>query len=180
MSTKSSSSSSRLARDRLYMGFLAMHAVATVVIDIQPVMPPAIIPSAFKNLLNFYITISNDPLMIGASSNSSNYLWFRWLLAHEFIFFLPTYFFGIFGLWKDDSTVYPLLLAYGAAASTTTATCLIDLLFGSHDSPLNTRQLLFLLSSYVPFFLIPLTILLDMYLRISTLLKASSHKMKTL
>ncbi|EGG05759.1 uncharacterized protein MELLADRAFT_107196 [Melampsora larici-populina 98AG31] len=128
MNTKPSSSSNRLARDRLYMGFLAMHAVATVVI--------------------VYITISNDPLMMGASSGTSNHLWFRWLLAHEFIFFLPTYFFGIVGLWKDDLTIYPLLLAYGAAASTTTATCLIDLLFGSHDSHLTPKQLLFLLSSY--------------------------------
>ncbi|KAH9825284.1 transmembrane protein 6/97 [Melampsora americana] len=177
MSTKSSS---RLARDRLYMGFLVMHAVATVVIDIQPVLPPTIIPSAFKKLLNFYIIISNDPLMIGASSGSPNYLWFRWLLAHEFIFFLPTYLFGILGLWKGDPTVYPLLLAYGAAASTTTATCLIDVLFGSHDSHLTTKQSLFLLSSYVPFFILPLTILLDMYFRISTLLRASSHKVKDL
>lgn len=49
-----------------------------------------------------YLNISHDPLMRGASSGASNYLWFRWFLAHEFLFFLPTYFLGIRGLIRRE------------------------------------------------------------------------------
>ncbi|KAG0148280.1 hypothetical protein CROQUDRAFT_75529 [Cronartium quercuum f. sp. fusiforme G11] len=175
----SSEGSARPTRDRLYISFLAVHAIATIAIDVQPIAPAALIPTLFKNLMNFYQSVSNDPLMIGASSGDPKYLWFRWFLAHEFIFFLPAYVFGIRGLLRDDPAIYPLLLAYGAAATTTTATCLVDLCFGSDSMSLTTEQFILLLSSYVPFFLIPLIILIDMYLRIATLLKAASKKHKT-
>ncbi|PLW22922.1 hypothetical protein PCASD_12016 [Puccinia coronata f. sp. avenae] len=143
------------ALDRLYLGFFLVHVLSTICVDLQPLLPDAFQLDLFKRLLDFYFNNTSDPLMLSARSQDPNYLWFRWFLLHEGLFFLPCFILGIRGLLKGTPSVYPLLLAYAAAASTTTATCFVVLLFGHHKVPLTSTQLTFLLSAYGPFFLIP-------------------------
>lgn len=52
-----------------------------------------------------YLEIMPDPLMLGARSQDPNYLWFRWFLLHEGLFFLPCFIFGIQGLLKGKSNL---------------------------------------------------------------------------
>lgn len=163
-------------RDLLYVGFFLIHAISTLVIDIQPLLPDALRIGLFKSLLDFYLRQTNDPLMTGARLHDPDYLWFRWFLLHEVIFFTPCFVLGIRGLLKGTTTIYPLLLAYGAAASTTTATCVVVLVFGHPKVPLNHTQLSLLLSSYIPFFVIPAIILVDMYNRVHRLINPRTQK----
>ena len=83
--------------------------------------------------------------------------------------------------FTDCPTVYLLLLIYGASTVTTTLPCLTVLLSTPITSTqtiaagvysITESQRLLLLSSYLPFFLIPLFMMLDMTLRINKLVQA--------
>jgi len=170
--------SSPAGRDRFYLGFFLLHAICTVCIDFLPLLPKPLQLNILKGLLDFYLENTSDPLMLGARSQDPNYLWFRWFLLHEGLFFLPCFILGIRGLLKGTASVYPLLLAYAAAASTTTSTCCVVLVFGHHQVPLTSTQLMLLLSSYGPFFFIPAVMLVDMYRRVHRLIGLDSSKLK--
>ena len=53
-----------------------------------------------------YLKNTSDPLMLGARSQDPNYLWFRWFLLHEGLFFLPCFILGIRGLLKGKSNLW--------------------------------------------------------------------------
>ncbi|OAV99765.1 hypothetical protein PTTG_25289 [Puccinia triticina 1-1 BBBD Race 1] len=165
-------------RDRLYLGFFLIHAISAICVDVQPLLPPALQLDVFKRLLDFYLENTSDPLMLSARLQDPNYLWFRWFLIHEALFFMPCFILGIRGLLKGTPSIYPILLAYAAAASTTTATCFVVLVLGDHKVPLTPTQFMFLLSAYGPFFLIPAVMLVDMYHRIHRLIGPDPSKLK--
>ncbi|KAA1094683.1 hypothetical protein PGT21_028289 [Puccinia graminis f. sp. tritici] len=165
-------------RDQVYLGFFLIHAISAVCVDIQPLLPQAVQLDVFKRLLDFYLENTPDPLMLSARSQDPSFLWFRWFLVHEALFFLPCFLIGIRGLLKGTPSVYPILLAYAAAASTTTATCLVVLVLGDHKVPLTSTQFIFLLSAYGPFFAIPAVMLVDMYHRIHRLIGSDSSRLK--
>lgn len=115
---------------------------------------------------------------------------------------LPTFFYGAYNLYHNTNlaTLYPLLIAYGAGTAMTTLPCIAALLAapsttaggaslaretaklvvrsmstGSKESilPAITEiQRMILLSSYIPFFLIPLAISVDMAYRTHSLIAA--------
>jgi len=170
--------SSAAGRDGLYLGFLLFHAICTICIDIQPLLPKPLQLDISRRLLDFYLKNTSDPLMLGARSQDPNYLWFRWFLLQEGLVFLPCFIFGIRGLLKGTASVYPLLLAYAAAASTTTATCLVVTVFGHQQVPFTSTELMVLLSANGPFFFIPAVMLVDMYHRIHRLIGADSSMLK--
>ncbi|POV98035.1 hypothetical protein PSHT_14249 [Puccinia striiformis] len=158
-------------RDQIYVGFLAIHLISAICVDLQPLLPHGLQLDGLKRLMNFYLENTSDPLMINAHTTDPDYLWFRWFLMHEALFFLPCFILGIHGLIKRTPTIYPLLLAYAAAASTTTATSLIVVVWGDHHVPLTPTKLGFLQVLMVsPFFIIPVVLLIDMYIRIQRLI----------
>lgn len=84
--------------------------------------------------------------------------------------------------------IYPLLLIYATSSATTTLPCIVYVLSlpppGSAttilDHTLTYEQRLILLSGYVPFFLVPLVMVLDMgnrvYSLVATGLKVEAEK----
>lgn len=120
----------------------------------------------------------------------------RLLIKSCRLFQLPTFFYGAYNLYyhTNAATLYPLLVAYGASTAMTTLPCLAVLLTtpsvdaiskGSkmvvrsiNDSGillkpgLTSAQRALLLGSYVPFFLIPLLISIDMGNRLRKLSRA--------
>ncbi|KNZ44897.1 hypothetical protein VP01_871g3 [Puccinia sorghi] len=176
---------SAASRDGLYLGFFLIHAISTVGVEKWPADnddgdsdddDDYVIRGT--RAAPVYLEIMPDPLMLGARSQDPNYLWFRWFLLHEGLFFLPCFIFGIQGLLKGTASVYPLLLAYAAAASTTTSTCLVVLVFGQQQVPFTSTELMLLLSAYGPFFFIPAVMLVDMYYRVHRLIGPDSFKLK--
>lgn len=87
-------------------------------------------------------------------------------------------------LSADSKSIYVLLLIYAASTSTTTLACLAVILatplttaetLASNIISITTLQRFLLLSSYIPFFLIPLVMTIDMATRIQGLMKAGLH-----
>ena len=85
------------------------------------------------------------------------------------------------------SSIYTLLLIYGASTATTTLACIADVL-ATPVTPTPTRiptvtitpeQQLLLLSSYIPFFLVPFIIAVDMAFRLHKLVSGKAPNVKT-
>lgn len=69
-------------------------------------------------------------------------------------------------LTTDDKRVYPLLVAYGAATATTLLPVLNAVLTDNTVPALTSMEIGMLLSSYVPFLLLPLGMSVDFGLRL--------------
>jgi hypothetical protein len=85
--------------------------------------------------------------------------------------------------FTDSRSIYVLLLVYGASTATTTLPCLAVLLatpitsaqtIAAGIQSVTSFQRLLLLSSYVPFFLLPLFMTVDMALRVVKLVHAGA------
>ncbi|KAJ7251359.1 transmembrane protein 6/97 [Mycena rebaudengoi] len=162
--------------DLLYFSFFLIHIPASLCLDFQPLYPPAMVPTVLRQLADFYMRTSNDPFIKGAFGHSSDPLiWFKSFIFLELFFQFPTFFIAARGLWKGTERIYVLVLVYGASTATTVLACLATVLAMPAPSPdalargiptLSSDQLFMILSSYVPFFLIPLVMTVDMAFRI--------------
>ncbi|KAI0825504.1 transmembrane protein 6/97 [Irpex lacteus] len=166
--------------DLLYFLFFAIHIPATLLIDLQALYPPNLTPQWIAQLPQFYITMSKDPLISGAFSGSDAFVWFRTFLTLEAIFQLPVFVLGMYGLLRGSKSIYILLLIYGASTSTTTLPCIAVVLFtpitsaetiAANVTSITAQQQILLLASYIPFFLVPLLITVDMAFRVLALVR---------
>ncbi|PCH44154.1 hypothetical protein WOLCODRAFT_144845 [Wolfiporia cocos MD-104 SS10] len=164
--------------DLLYFAFFLMHATATVLVDLQVVYPPALVPQFMKEITQYYMATYNDPLIggvMGFFGNSDSFVWFKTFILMEGFFQLPVFILGMRGLWRDSRSIYVLLLIYAASASTTTLPCVAVIL----TTPLTSAETLAakiisitpvqrtgLLASYIPFFALPLIMTVDMAFRV--------------
>ncbi|KAA1469114.1 hypothetical protein DENSPDRAFT_834657 [Dentipellis sp. KUC8613] len=167
--------------DLVYFAFFLIHIPATLLVDLQALYPENVVPSIVKVIPSWYVAMSGDPLIggvMGFFANHAELAWFKIFLCLEAVFQLPTFVLGARGLWKDSRAIYVLLLIYGASTSTTTLACLAVLMNTPTTSPetlsrgivsVTLEQRLMLLSSYVPFFLLPLYMTLDMAFRVRAL-----------
>jgi EXPERA (EXPanded EBP superfamily) len=82
---------------------------------------------------------------------------------------------------KGSRSIYTLLLIYGASTATTTLPCITTIFALPLTSPetilagvhsVTTEQKWMLLSSYVPYFVVPLFMTLDMAARVGALMQA--------
>ncbi|KAF9006043.1 hypothetical protein BDQ17DRAFT_1239476 [Cyathus striatus] len=170
--------------DLVYFSFFAMHLPATLFLDLQGFYPTWLVPGVLKSFMDWYVHFSADPLIGqfgGYFGDSNSLLWFKSFAVLEMLFQLPTFILGMRGLYKGSRTIYVLLLAYGASTATTTLPCIVQLLTTPETTSatiakgivsVTNEQRFILLSSYVPFFLIPLIMAVDMSLRITRLVKA--------
>ncbi|KAF8586343.1 hypothetical protein K439DRAFT_1652632 [Ramaria rubella] len=179
--------------DLLYFLFFLIHVPATLLIDLQALYPQTLAPGFAKNIVSFYISLSGDPLIAGANhyyGESYEFAWFRSFLWLELLFQFPVFIIGARGLWKDSRSIYLLLLIYGASTATTTLSCLTTVLAvptatdaknALETVAVTDLQRLFLLSSYVPFLIIPVVMTLDMAWRLSKILDLvhPGHKVAT-
>jgi hypothetical protein len=103
-------------------------------------------------------------------------VWFHSFLLLEAFFQFPVFVVGIYGLWKDSRSIYMLLALYGSSTATTTLACLAYIWSTPITSPttlalglvsVTSEQKMMLLSSYVPFFVVPLVMAVDMAYRVT-------------
>ncbi|KAH8103834.1 transmembrane protein 6/97 [Cristinia sonorae] len=180
--------------DLLYFVFFLIHIPNTILVDCQALYPKQLVPDVIANLPKLYVGMSNDPLIgpaMGYFGAPENYVWFKSFLLLEAFFQLPVFLLGLRGLWNGSKSIYVLLLVYAASTTTTVIPCLAVLLntpLASADTAakgiiaVTASQRLLLLSSYVPFLLIPLLMTVDMAFRTLSLLRAglaAQNKIKT-
>ena len=75
----------------IFLGFFASHILATLCIDVQAIAPTALVPSPLANLLHWYASSLNDPLM----SQPQELPWFQSLVCMEMLFQLPFFFWAV-------------------------------------------------------------------------------------
>ncbi|KAF8500516.1 transmembrane protein 6/97 [Gautieria morchelliformis] len=168
--------------DLIYFTFFLIHIPATLLIDVQALYPQSLVPEFTKKFISFYVSMSGDPLIAGANhfyGSDHVFTWFRSFLWLEILFQFPVFVLGARALWKDSPAIYLLLLVYGASTATTTLPCLTTVLAvpTAEDAraavttvAVTDAQRLLLLSSYVPFLLVPLIMTLDMAWRVSKMI----------
>ncbi|KAF9563905.1 hypothetical protein CPC08DRAFT_816257 [Agrocybe pediades] len=171
--------------DLLYFLFFAMHLPATLLIDLQYIYPTQLVPNILKSLVSFYVDMSRDPLIGGINGfffkdDNTHMTWFKTFIVLEAVFQVPVFVLGLRGLYKGSKSIYPLLAVYAASSATTTLACLTTVLTTPELTPellargavaVSDSQRFLLLSSYVPFFLIPLIMAVDMTTRVTRLVK---------
>jgi hypothetical protein len=81
--------------DAVYFIYFASHILATVVIDLQAVLPGGWYPKELQQLLAYYATTFNDPFMTAPIAN-----WFKSLIYAELAIQLPFFFIALVALWK--------------------------------------------------------------------------------
>ncbi|KIJ59216.1 hypothetical protein HYDPIDRAFT_181441 [Hydnomerulius pinastri MD-312] len=180
--------------DLIYFTFFLIHLPASLLLDCQALYPSWLIPGFISTLPKLYTEFSADPLINGAmgyAGDSSQFVWFKSFLAVEACFQIPVFVLGMRGLWKDSRSIYVLMLVYAASTATTTLPCLAVLLatpitsaqtIAAGIQSITSSQRLMLLSSYIPFFLLPLFMTVDMALRIVKLVQvgvAATEQKKT-
>jgi len=177
--------------DLCYFIFFLVHIPATLLIDCQVIWPKQFVPKLVQAIPPLYVGMSGDPLIGGAMGifgNGSELAWFRSFIYLEALFQLPVFVLGACGLWRDSPRIYSLLALYGASTCTTTLACVAMVL----DTPttsaatiaqmvisITPEQRILLLSSYVPFFIIPLWIAVDMALRLQKLASAGVRALQS-
>ena len=96
-------------------------------------------------------------------------------------FLVPVFVIGLYGLYHNKRSIYPLMAIYGATATTTTLACVVHVLITPNALPpsatavlptgptLTYEQRMMLLSSYVPFCILPFMIAIDFGVRLTKL-----------
>ncbi|KAF8659818.1 hypothetical protein AX16_001703 [Volvariella volvacea WC 439] len=166
--------------DLIYFIFFLVHIPATLSLDLQAIYPD-FIAKHLQFFGDFYVNLSNDPLIGGVSGHfgaSQHLAWFKSFLWLEALFQLPVFFLGARGLYKGVQSIYVLILVYAASTATTTLACLAMIFITppkqqgiDYIGALSTGQRALLLGSYIPFFLIPLVMAVDMSFRVSGLVR---------
>ncbi|ELU39026.1 hypothetical protein AG1IA_06947 [Rhizoctonia solani AG-1 IA] len=145
--------------DLLYFIFF-VHIPATLLMDLQAIIPVGLLPSFFQIIPNFYLSISGDPLIAGAMGLHgvpTQFTWFRTFIIIEGLVDLPyTPIILIFYGSHVTTTVVPVL-------TTTLATPIatIGVPEGMPFASVSTLQLAVLLASYIPFLAVPLAMTID-------------------
>ncbi|CAE7085372.1 unnamed protein product [Rhizoctonia solani] len=161
--------------DFLYLVYFAIHIPPTLLMDLQAILPRGSFPRILQQLPQFYLDMSGDPLIAGAMGLHgvpTQFTWFYTFLVIEELFQLPLFILGIYMLRKNSSYTSILLTVYGSHVTTTMAPVLATLLAtpktisnviekASDFSSLNSSQFAILLSSYIPFLIIPLVMAVD-------------------
>ncbi|KAL1747420.1 transmembrane protein 6/97 [Schizophyllum fasciatum] len=168
--------------DLLYVIYFLTHVPPTLLLDLQSIYPKEHVPAFMSGLLRTYFDFLHDPLVGRAAGfygekATEEMLWLRTFMTLEAVFQLPVFFIGAYCLIKSACTtsLYPLLLIYGASTATTTLPCLVYL-YATPDSDewtqasnvpsITPNERLILLSSYAPYCLIPLVMAVDMAFRL--------------
>ncbi|CAE7221520.1 unnamed protein product [Rhizoctonia solani] len=159
--------------DLVYFIFFVIHIPATLLMDLQAIIPSGVLPPFFQIIPEFYLSISGDPLIAGAMGFHgvpTQFTWFRTFIIMEGLFQLPMFFLGLYTLKKNSPYTPILLILYGSHVTTTvipvlTTTLATPTFTSAADAAsftsLNASQLTVLMASYIPFLAVPLAMTID-------------------
>ncbi|KAI8338105.1 transmembrane protein 6/97 [Chlamydoabsidia padenii] len=157
--------------DLVYFIYFFTHIPVTLMIDFQIFYPPHLVPQALKDALIMYIRDYKDPF-IGA--NPPLY-WFMSFMYSELLFQFIFFFIACYGLWKDSTRCRLGLCIYGSHVATTVFASLFEVLLNPAHHLTSTER--YTLSSfYLPYFIIPVVMVVDSYCKLSKLI--ANHHIK--
>ncbi|KAK9464063.1 transmembrane protein 6/97 [Lipomyces oligophaga] len=156
--------------DYFYVFYFVFHAIITILIDAAIVIPRKYQLSFQTFLLDKHIQDHNDPLVADPP------VWFQSFVVVEVVGQLPFFFIAAYAFAKGSANIYITTLVYGVVASITTYGCLAEVMFGLDSAALSASDRQSLIWMYLPTFVIPLGIAIDMSCRISKLLSIPISK----
>ncbi|CAO1613152.1 unnamed protein product [Jaminaea pallidilutea] len=159
--------------DWVYVGFMVVHLLASVLIDSQAFLPSSLVPKYLVEVKQDYLKQSNDHIV--GQLATPEMAWFYMTVILELAWQVPSFILGIYGLVRDDWRIWPILIAYASLAFSTTLIALWHLFHGPGSVSLSPANTAFLLQNYVPFTLIPFVMLIDFSNRCMSVL---SHSQK--
>ncbi|XP_047614067.1 sigma intracellular receptor 2 [Phacochoerus africanus] len=148
------------------LGFYFLsHIPVTLLVDMQALLPPDLYPVELRNLCKWYTQEFKDTLL------QSPPAWFKAFLFCELVFQLPFFPFATYAFFKGGCKwIRTPAIIYSVHTMTTLIPILSTFLFEDFSKascfkgqgPTTFHERLFLLSVYIPYFLIPLVLLLFM------------------
>ena len=138
-----------------FLAFFASHIPATLMIDLQALLPASLYPQTLKDLLKWYTVTFKDSIM-----TSPYDVWLKSIIGAEMMFQLPFFFVAVYALLYpgriDGSSrgwFKPLCLVYGSHVATT----LLPLL-ASHatNADANYIEKVVVILIYLPYLIFPL------------------------
>ena len=128
--------------------FLGTHIPATLMMDSQALLPPAVVPGFMRQLLDFHVRTNHDPLMADPPA------WFKSFILFELLFQLPFFFIGFKAFYKRRNWIRIPGVVYGAHTATTLIPILAEILHPATVFPDEAaRWRLFFI--YLPYLLVP-------------------------
>ncbi|KAI9275928.1 transmembrane protein 6/97 [Phascolomyces articulosus] len=160
--------------DLVYFIYFLTHIPITLCIDLQGFYPADQIPQVLKDAVAFYVNTYKDPFM-GATTPIH---WFEGVTLCELFLQLPFFFVALYGLYNDSIHVRVGLMVYASHVATTMVPIFAELFFNPGFG-LSESEIWTLFGFYVPYLIIPLTILIDSYIRVSKAISGASAHIKT-
>ncbi|KAI8081326.1 transmembrane protein 6/97 [Halteromyces radiatus] len=156
--------------DLVYFIYFFTHIPVTLLIDFQTFYPTELVPGFLKDTRNIFIQDYKDPFL---ASEPPHY-WFLSFLYSELFFQFVFFFIACHGLWKDSLHCRLGLCIYGSHVATTVFASLFEVLFNPAHV-LTTNERYTLACFYLPYFILPVIMLIDSYLRISPILSSTKQ-----
>jgi hypothetical protein len=179
--------------DLVYFIYFFTHIPVTLAIDFQVFYPPHLVPQALKDALVMYIRDYKDPFL-GANPPL---FWFMSFMYSELFFQFIFFFIACFGLWKGKRLTFctvlnsenspPILVdslrcriglcIYGSHVATTVLASLFEVLLNPAHALTSTER--YTLSAfYLPYFVIPVVMVIDSYFKLSALVTKVTGQLK--
>ncbi|KAI8640316.1 transmembrane protein 6/97 [Parasitella parasitica] len=160
--------------DLVYFLYFASHIPVTLAIDFQVFYPPQWVPQVLKDALTFYTDTYKDPFM----GSSTPVYWFLSFIVCELFVQLPFFFMACIGLVKDSKYIRLPLAIYGAHVATTVLPTIAEVLLNEKLN-LSTVERHTLIGFYAPYFILPLIMLVDSFVRVNRYIKVDNFAKKT-
>ena len=136
-----------------FLIFFSSHIPITLFVDSQALLPSWLYPQAVRDLLDFYVSFVNDPLMARPTFAGP---WFQSFVASELLFQLPFFCLAV-RMMLSSTTFWPdwfrtACIMYGTHTVTTLIPILAQVVFNPEST---TIEKLMTVSVYLPYLIFP-------------------------
>eukprot|EP00002_Diphylleia_rotans_P020149 TRINITY_DN3908_c0_g1_i1.p1 TRINITY_DN3908_c0_g1~~TRINITY_DN3908_c0_g1_i1.p1 ORF type:complete len:173 (-),score=39.43 TRINITY_DN3908_c0_g1_i1:244-762(-) len=142
--------------DLVLLFYFVTHIPATLLVDLQSIIPRSVYPIALQELVRWYSSPAspfNDPYF---RENPGSPIWLQAFTYCELFFQLPFFFFAIKSILTRDNRIRIPGIIYGAHVATTLAPILFGFWVGEYAMDLTQSNKIALTLLYLPYLIIPL------------------------
>lgn len=132
----------------IFLVYFSTHIPITLMLDLQ-ILLGQFYPATLRSLFSWYTAAFNDRLL------ATRPIWLQSFIFAELVFQLPFFFAAFYGIAYEKKWIRIPAIVYGAHVATTVIPILAEVAFSSE---LTHQEKLVLCSVYLPYFLIPATL----------------------
>ncbi|CAG8979442.1 hypothetical protein HYALB_00011955 [Hymenoscyphus albidus] len=141
MVTSTGSSIFSRKRDLAYMVHFTIGIPIALVMDLQAIYPPHLVPDILTSLKDFYVNTYHDQYYVNTPPFFKLFLWI------ELLYQVPVMIWGLGGLYRNSPKIPLALLPFAIKVFLTTLTCMFEYSYW----PLTLNQKISLTTLYGPY-----------------------------